>query len=49
VLRGARMPVNAIVDNFHYGMSVAEIAEQFEILQISIRAVLTYAESRCIQ
>src|SRR5215471_21277912 len=31
VLRGARMPVNAIVDNFDYGVSAAEIAEQFEI------------------
>jgi len=31
VLRGTRMPVSAIVDNFDYGMSVAEIAEQFEI------------------
>ncbi len=28
VLRGTRMPVNAIVDNFDYGVSVAEIAEQ---------------------
>lgn len=27
VLRGTRMPVNAIVDNFDYGVSVAEIAE----------------------
>ncbi len=31
VLRGTRMPVSAIVDNFEYGLSVAEIAEQFEI------------------
>ena len=26
VLRGTRMPVDAIVDNFDYGVSVAEIA-----------------------
>src|SRR6202040_2984025 len=31
VLRGTRMPVNAIVDNFDYGVSVAEISEQFEL------------------
>ncbi len=28
---GTRMPVSAIVDNFEYGVSVAEIAEQFEV------------------
>ncbi|HYW38819.1 MAG TPA: DUF433 domain-containing protein [Terriglobales bacterium] len=27
VLHGTRMPANAIVDNFDYGMSVSEIAE----------------------
>ena len=31
VLIGTRMPVDAIVDNFNYGVSVAEIAEQCEI------------------
>jgi uncharacterized protein (DUF433 family) len=31
VLCGTRMPVNAIVDNFDYGLSVAEISEQFEV------------------
>ena len=45
VLRGTRMPVNAIVDNFDYGVSVAEIAEQFEIPASSVEAVLTYAKS----
>jgi hypothetical protein len=28
---GTRMPVSAIVDNFDYGLSVAEICEQFEL------------------
>jgi len=28
VLRGTRMPANAIVDNFDYGMSVSEIASR---------------------
>jgi len=45
VLRGTRMPVNAIVDNFDYGVSAAEIAEQFEILPERVEAILTYAKS----
>jgi uncharacterized protein (DUF433 family) len=45
VLRGTRMPVSAIVDNFDYGVSVAEISEQFEIPQDRVQAVLTYAKS----
>jgi len=46
VLRGTRMPVNAIVDNFDYGVSVAEISEQFEVPQDRVEAILTYAKSR---
>ena len=45
VLRGTRMPVGAIVDNFDYGVSVAEISEQFEVPQDRIEAVLAYAKS----
>jgi uncharacterized protein (DUF433 family) len=45
VLRGTRMPVSAIVDNFDYGLSIAEIAEQFEIPEPQIQAILTYAKS----
>ena len=45
VLRGTRMPVDAIVDNFDYGMSVAEIAEQFEVAPDCIDAILAYVES----
>ncbi len=48
VLRGTRMPVNAIVDNFDYGVSVAEIAEQFEVPPDHIEAILTYAKSHRI-
>jgi uncharacterized protein (DUF433 family) len=48
VLRGTRMPVDAIVDNFDYGVSVAEIAEQFEISSDRIEAILTYAKSHRI-
>jgi uncharacterized protein (DUF433 family) len=45
VLHGTRMPVNAIVDNFDYGVSAAEIAEQFEVPPDRIEAILTYAKS----
>jgi len=45
VLRGTRMPANAIVDNFDYGVSVSEIAEQFELPPDRIEAILTYAQS----
>jgi len=48
VLRGTRMPVSAIVDNFDYGVSVREIAEQFEVPADRIAAILTYAESQRI-
>jgi uncharacterized protein (DUF433 family) len=46
VLRSTRMPVDAIVDNFDYGVSVAEIAEQFVLAQDSVEAILAYAKSR---
>ena len=45
VLRGTRMPVDAIVANFDYGLSAAEIAEQFEIPLERVEAILTYAQS----
>jgi uncharacterized protein (DUF433 family) len=44
VLRGTRMPVSAIVDTFNYGVSVAEIAEQFEIPEDRVQEILTYAK-----
>ena len=44
VLRGTRMPVSAIVDNFDYGLSVPEIAEQFEIPAERVEAIVTYAK-----
>lgn len=48
VLRGTRMPANAIVDNFDYGVSVAEIAEQFEIPAERVEAIVAYAQSHRI-
>lgn len=48
VLRGTRMPVSAIVDNFDYGLSVAEILEQFDVSKENVEAVLDYAENHRI-
>jgi uncharacterized protein (DUF433 family) len=48
VLLGTRMPADAIVNNFDYGLSVAEIEEQFEIPPDHIEAILTYAKSHRI-
>jgi uncharacterized protein (DUF433 family) len=48
VLRGTRMPVNAIVDNYDYGVSVAEISEQFEVPADRIQAIVSYAQSHRI-
>jgi uncharacterized protein (DUF433 family) len=45
VLRGTRLPVSAIVDNFDYGVSASEIAEQFEVAQDSVETILVYATS----
>ena len=45
ILIGTRMPASAIVDNFAYGVSVAEIAEQFEVSQDRVRAIVFYAEN----
>jgi uncharacterized protein (DUF433 family) len=45
VLRDTRMPVNAIVDNFEFGVDVDEIAEQFEVPADRIEAILAFAQS----
>jgi hypothetical protein len=39
-LRGTRMPVEAIVDNYDHGVSVAEIAQQFEVPPDCVEAIL---------
>jgi uncharacterized protein (DUF433 family) len=39
------MPVSVIVDNFDYGVSVPEIAEQFELQSDRIESVVAYAQS----
>jgi len=44
VLRATRLPVSPIVDNFDCGVNAAEIAEQFEVAQDSVEAILTYSD-----
>ena len=46
LLRGTRLPVAAIIDNFGWGLGFAEIAEQFEVPQSAVREIVEYAESR---
>ena len=48
VLRGTRVPVGALVDNFAHGMSPAEISEQFQVPQDRVEAILAYAKSHRI-
>ena len=48
VLRGTRLPVEALVDNFDYGLSTAEISQQFEISQSEVEAILAYANGHRI-
>lgn len=48
VLRDTRMPVDAIVDNFDYGLSISEIGEQFELQPDRVAAIVTYAQSHRI-
>lgn len=45
VLRGTRLPVNAIVDNAAYGMTPQEISEHFQVPQNQVEAILAYAKS----
>jgi uncharacterized protein (DUF433 family) len=44
VLKGTRMPVEDILANYEYGVSVAEISEQFGIDPGIVRDLLSYAE-----
>jgi len=48
VLRGTRLPVSAIVDNFEDGLSPEEISEQFQVTVDRIREILAYVASHRI-
>ena len=40
------MPVQAILDNLDYGVTVDEVAEQFEIRRELVQAVMDYAHDQ---
>ena len=46
VLKGTRMPVDDIIANYDYGVSIEEIADQFRIEPWIVRELLNYAERR---
>jgi uncharacterized protein (DUF433 family) len=43
VLRGTRLPVRAVIDNYEYGLDAAEIAFQFQVSQRAVELILMYA------
>ena len=45
VLSGTRVPVSAIIDNSDYGLTPADISEQFQVPLDRILAILAYAKS----
>lgn len=46
VLKGTRMPVEDIIANYEYGVSISEISAQFQIPAQTIIELLTYVERR---
>jgi len=48
VLRGTRMPADAIIANFDYGMSIADIAEQFQLAADCVQTIVSYAQGHRI-
>jgi uncharacterized protein (DUF433 family) len=46
VLKGTRMPVEDIIANYEYGVSVAEISAQFQVPAAIITELLSYVERR---
>jgi len=46
VLKGTRMPVEDIIANYEYGVSIAEISTQFQVPVEIIRELLSYVERR---
>jgi uncharacterized protein (DUF433 family) len=44
VLKGTRMPVEDIIANYEYGVSISEISNQFQIPAWIIKELLSYVE-----
>ena len=46
VLKGTRMPVEDIIANYEYGVSINEISAQFQIPEQAVSELLKYVERR---
>ncbi len=46
VIRGTRIPVNVILEALASGMSPQEVAQEYEITEEDVRAVLAFASER---
>jgi uncharacterized protein (DUF433 family) len=46
VVKGTRMPVEDIIANYEHGVSINEIATQFQIPATIIKELLSYVERR---
>jgi len=46
VLKGTRMPVEDVIANYEYGVSISEISTQFQIPATIITELLSYVERR---
>lgn len=44
VIKGTRMPVEDIIANYEYGVSISEISTQFQIPATIIKELLSYVE-----
>ena len=46
IVKGSRVPADAVVENYECGESIEEIAFNFDLDPRDIREVLTYASAR---
>ena len=46
ILKGTRLPAQTIIDNHDYGMTPAEIVQQFGVTEDQVHRILDYARSR---
>ena len=46
VIKGTRLPVEDIIANYEYGVSISEISTQFQIPATIIKELLSYVERR---
>jgi uncharacterized protein (DUF433 family) len=44
VVKGTRMPVEDIIANYEYGVSISDISTQFQIPATIIKELLSYVE-----